>query len=197
VEVNLSLSPDGLITLTGQEFTTGRELKTSFMTDAIVKSIESDERPVTIRNQVFSYSHKDRKWLDQLLTMLSPVLRRGGLLYLGILSNTAGNEVERRKEHALASAKVAVLLVTKEFLASGFILDNELPALLKAAREEGLKIIWVLLKPCLYGETEISDFQAAHNLAKPLAKLEGADREAVLAEICKVIKKAVQTLVVA
>ena len=201
IEVNLSLSPDGLMTLTGREISTGREIKASFKTDAI-ESLLSDDKPLTIRNQVFiSYSHHDRNWLDQLLTMLSPVLRKGTFSLWEDTRIQPGMKWREEIAYALASAKVAVLLVTKEFLASRFIAENELPILLNAAKEAGLTIIWILLKPCLYEETEIYDYQAAYDLSKPLAKLKPVNREAVLADICKLIKKKMQgpdlTLVVA
>jgi molecular chaperone DnaK len=202
IEVNLSLSPDGLITLAGRELSTSREIKTSFKTDAMELLLYEENLP-TLRNQVFiSYSHHDRDWVDQLLTMLSPILRKGTFSLWEDTRIQPGMKWREEIAYALASAKVAVLLVTKEFLASRFIAENELPALLNAAQEEGLTIIWILLKPCLYEETEIYDYQAAHDLSKPpLAKLKPVDREAVLVDICKLIKRKMQdpdlTLVVA
>jgi hypothetical protein len=62
-------------------------------------------------------------------------------------------------EKALASAKVALLLVSDEFLASEFVTNKELPPLLEAAEREGLRILWVCLGPCFVEFTPINDFQ--------------------------------------
>ncbi len=54
----------------------------------------------------------------------------------------------------------ALLLVSAELLASEFVTNSELPALLEAAEHEGLRILWVCLSDCFYEETPISDYQA-------------------------------------
>jgi hypothetical protein len=69
-----------------------------------------------------------------------------------------------------------------------FIADNELPPLLNAAEKEGLVILWVYLSSCLYDETEIRDYQAAHDIAKPLDSLTPAKQNAILVDVCRKIE---------
>jgi hypothetical protein len=65
--------------------------------------------------------------------------------------------------------KVAILLVSADFLASKFIAENELPPLLAAAQMEGAVILPVILSACPYEDTELAKFQAVNSLSKPLS----------------------------
>ena len=51
---------------------------------------------------------------------------------------------------AMANAAGAVLLISAEFLASAFCVQEEVPALLKRQEEQGMLLIPVLLKPCVW-----------------------------------------------
>lgn len=140
--------------------------------------------PVSARSGIFvSYSHKDRKWLDELKTMLSPLLRDGSLKLWDDTLIKTGDLWKDEIEKALASAKVAVLLVSASFLASDFIAENELPPLLEAARNDGLKICWVYVSSALYERTEIAKYQAAHDVRRPLDRLARDQRGAALSKI--------------
>jgi uncharacterized SAM-dependent methyltransferase len=85
---------------------------------------------------------------------------------------------------ALASARLAILLVSPDFLSSEFIKKNELPPLLGAAAQGGLTIFWIPLRPSFYNETAIEHYQAACSPDQPLSLLRPAQREQKLVEIC-------------
>ncbi len=142
-----------------------------------------------IRNQVFiSYSHQDQNWFTKLKTHLKS---NPDLVVWDDTKIVPGAEWRKEIENALAVAKVAVLLVSPDFLASDFIAENELPSLLNAAKTEGLIIIWILLSFSGYEGTEIEKYQAAHSLHQPLDSLNESELNGVLVDICKQIKKAV------
>ena len=143
------------------------------------------------RTNVFiSYSHKDRKWLDQLRTMLSPLVRIGALTIWDDTQIKGGDKWFEEISKALGSAKVAVLLVSANFLASDFINMHELPELFKAANQDGLILLLILVRQCMVEDTVIAQYQFANDLAKPLNTLSAAKRDEELKKICKQIKQA-------
>nr|MDZ8040377.1 COR domain-containing protein [Nostoc sp. CreGUA01] len=147
--------------------------------------------PIT-RNQVFiSYSHQDRQWVTKLQKHLKPMIRNQNMVVWDDSKIQAGANWREEIENALAAAKVAVLLVSPDFLASDFIADNELPPLLDAAENEGLTIIWIPLTYSGYEHTEIANYQSAHPPNQPLKSLNSAQEDQAWVNICKKIKEAV------
>lgn len=145
------------------------------------------------RDQVFiSYSRKDKDWLERLRTMLVPLTRAGVKIWADT-DIKPGEEWKPAIEAALSRTKVAVLLVSPDFLASPFIHENELPPLLEAAKVKGLTILWVPVRPCYYQKTVIVGYQAAIDPKSPLSILLGAKREAALVEIVGKIDQLMST----
>jgi tetratricopeptide (TPR) repeat protein len=138
-----------------------------------------------VRNKVFvSYSHKDKKLFEEFKTMLAPAIRNGAVDIWDDKRIDIGAKWKQEIEMALASAKVAVLLVSQNFLASDFIARQELPPLLNAAQSSGVSIFWICLSSCLYEQTEIAAYQSAHDPTKPLDRLDRPQRQAVLSQVC-------------
>jgi hypothetical protein len=117
------------------------------------------------------------------------MVRDGGISVWADTKIRSGARWKEEIEGALAMAKV-VLLVSPHFLASDFIAEHELTPHFGAASKEGLVILWVYVSSCLYDETEIQHYQAAHDVAKPLDRLKPSERGDVLVAICRKIKAA-------
>jgi hypothetical protein len=144
------------------------------------------------RNQIFiSYSHNDKKWLKKLQTMLKPMIRNDTVTVWDDTLIKPGTKWREEINKILSSARLAVLLVSPDFLASDFIANHELPPLLKASAKEGLSILWIAVSYSLYEETPISEYQAAHDSSRPLDSLSPSEQNRVLSIICLKIKEAI------
>lgn len=145
-----------------------------------------------MRPQVFiAHSTHDAEWLERLKTMLAPLVRVG----LSCWDDTQIQPGQHRQQEiatALAGARVAVLLVSPAFLASEFACEQELATVLAAARQEhGLKVFWVAIRPCMWRQTALAEYQAVHDAAKPLSTLPEREADASLVAICQHIHAAV------
>jgi hypothetical protein len=147
------------------------------------------------RDQVFfSYSHKDKKWLEVFRAALKPLIKANQLSVWDDTKIKAGDVWRDEIKRALASAKVAVLIVSMNFLNSDFIAEHELPPLLEAAQNEGLRILLVVVGHSLFEETELGRYQAVNDPSRPLASISAASREKEIVRICKEIKAAASSL---
>ncbi|MEL7613208.1 toll/interleukin-1 receptor domain-containing protein [Vreelandella titanicae] len=149
---------------------------------------------MTNRTQVFvSYSHADSEHLLRLKVHLRPYERKGQVDLWADTKIKPGQKWRSEIESALDRAAVAVLLVSADFLASDFVVENELPPLLEAAQAEGVKILPVILKPCAFGPTkEISQFQAINSPSAPLISLDEGESEAVWVKLAEEVSESVE-----
>jgi TOMM system kinase/cyclase fusion protein len=146
------------------------------------------------RDRVFiSYSHQDQEWLERLQTTMKPLVRTGALLPWADTMIRTGADWHEQIQMALATAKVGVMLVSSNFLASDFIAEVELSALLTAATEEGLQVCWILVSACLHETSGLSRFQAAHDISRPLDSLTPAELNGTLASIARAINQLANT----
>jgi hypothetical protein len=97
-----------------------------------------------------SYSHKDKEEKEKLLSHLG-VLGKADLIDLWSDDRIgAGADWEPEIREAMARAKVAILLVSANYLTSDFILGEEVPTLLKRRESEGLTVFPVIARACAW-----------------------------------------------
>ncbi|MBK8452282.1 MAG: SUMF1/EgtB/PvdO family nonheme iron enzyme [Thiofilum sp.] len=95
-----------------------------------------------------SYSHQDEIWKDELQKQLRVLQVHGQFAVWDDRQIEVGDEWLPAIEAAIAKAKVAVLLISADFLTSNFIARKEIPKLLERRKSEGLRIIPVIVHPC-------------------------------------------------
>jgi len=167
--------------------------------DSLAGVCNIKNEPVRLTNQAkiiptsiyFSYSHVDAKWLNQIQIILAPLVR-GGLKVWSDEQIKPGALWRDEIEAALADAKVAILLVSSNFLLSDFITNEELPLLINAAEKEGLKILWIPIDYCSYEITDIANYQAVYSPTRPLATLDPEELRAALVTICRGIAEVIE-----
>ena len=143
-----------------------------------------------MRKDIFiSYSHKDEEWRERMKVHLTPFFRNTDITVWDDKHIKPGQGPDQEIKAALDRAKVAILLVSANFMASNYIDKNELPEIFYAARNEGLIIIWIAVGPTkAWKKSLLKNFQCAHeDPDTPLMSRSEAESETVLAEIADYI----------
>src|SRR2546428_8704202 len=115
--------------------------------------------------------------------MLGPLHRDRKLDVWSDLRIRTGARWREEIDRGLRRARAAVLLVSPAFLASDFIVKNELASLLEGAARDGVPILWIPVRQSRWRYTAIEAYQAAHDPARPLDRLTRPQRRSVLLKI--------------
>ncbi|HEX7159565.1 MAG TPA: tetratricopeptide repeat-containing protein [Edaphobacter sp.] len=144
-------------------------------------------------NRIFvSYSHKDRGWLERFKVMVAPYLRAAES-ELDLWEDTrlkAGQLWDVEIQHALSRAGVAVALVSADFLGSTYIMNHELPEMISAAEQGGLRLLWAYISAAGWEETPLSRFQATHDTKTPLDLRPKPEQDEILKSVARQVKEA-------
>jgi hypothetical protein len=142
-----------------------------------------------------SYSRADMQdtdWLARLKMYLVPVSRRGTIDVWDDGRIAAGSHWKNEIAKALDGARAAVLLVGPGFLASDFIMEHELPVLLKAAHGRGVVLFPVVVGFCGYSGSDLQDYQAYNSPEQPLESLPRAEQNRILNSVAVSIDEALR-----
>lgn len=138
------------------------------------------------KRQVFiSYSRKDAKWLKELKIFLSPLEREADLQVWSDADIKPSSDWRADIQKAINQADAAILLISQYFLASDYIANDELPQLLSAASERGLRIFPLIVSSYYLQESPLLRFQAVNDPSAPLDTLSKAKQHAVLAKFAR------------
>lgn len=153
-----------------------------------VTSASQATQKVSPSNVFVSYSHQDKKYLEELRTHLAPYIRSGAIAYWDDTKILPGDQWRAQIEKALQTATIAVLLISAYFLASDFITTYELPPLKMAAQQKRLTILCVIVRPCLFEDSELAQFQAVNPPSQPLSVMERSQRDEVWIRVAELLK---------
>ena len=97
-----------------------------------------------------SYSHQDEHWKDRLRPHLGVLEQVGRITIWDDRQIGAGAEWYEKIKQVMERAAVAVCLISADYLASTFCVKEEIPYLLERRARDGMVLIPVLLRPCLW-----------------------------------------------
>ena len=89
-------------------------------------------------------------------------------------------------ESKLVNARIAVMLVSPDFLASEFITKHELPTLLAAAEESGALVLYAILRPCRIPYS-LGGFQSINPASRTISEMRRPERERVWVALADLI----------
>src|SRR5687768_6736286 len=116
-----------------------------------------------------SYSHEDEEYKDELVKMLAPLQDQKVFKIWQDREIQPGEEWYKAIETAMKNCDLALLLISSSFLNSRFIKEVEVRRLLERRKEEGLRVIPIIIRPCMWKSVPVlRDLQALPKNAKPV-----------------------------
>lgn len=136
-----------------------------------------------IRPRVFiSYSHKDDKYKNEVVTTLRGLKNLLPKLEFDFWVDTKirpGKDWLEEIENALASSSIAIFIVSRDFLASEFIMKTEVPKMLENSEKRGVKILSLIARHSHFKKSPLARFQAINEPSKPLNSLSEHEQDVV------------------
>lgn len=146
-----------------------------------------------IHHIFISYSHDDTRWLEKLKTHLKGLESYYDFEEWDDRRLKASDEWEKEISEALERSTIAICLVSASFMASDYIRRKELPPLFKKVKENGTKIIPLMVSPCgVFEDSWLHDYQAANNPQKTLSECTDAEVERHLANLMRDLKELIK-----
>ena len=148
------------------------------------------------QNQVtevfFSYAHEDEALRDELAKHLKLLERQGVITAWHDRQITAGTEWEGQIDEHLETAKVILLLVSADFLASDYCYDVELKRAMERHEAKEARVIPVILREVNWKGASFGKLLALPKNAEPVTNW--PNRDQAFADITRGIRTAVEKL---
>jgi hypothetical protein len=147
----------------------------------VLSNYEKEQR----RRILIVCSYKDGKYFHQLHTHMARYEREKLVDVWNETKIVAGTRWREEIKRTLDVTRVAILLISANFLASSFIEENILPPLLYAAASGGAIILPVLLSHCVFEDTSLHQFQPFNSPSELLADKKPNKRDKVWADLVR------------
>ena len=154
--------------------------------DALLNKKETKER----KKLFICYSHADNLYFKRIMIHLRPLLGNGSIEIWSDTQIEPGDKWNSEIENALKETRVAILIVSADFIASEYITQKELPALIKASATGGARIIPVFLKPANLNKFEnITQYQGLTSPSTVITDLPENEQEKLFVKLSQTIEE--------
>jgi hypothetical protein len=139
-----------------------------------------------------SYSHKDRKFRDELATHLSNLRNQGVISdwYDGDIP--PGTEWKPQIMHHLQTAQIILLLISANFMASNFCYGIELQEAIDRHDANQARVLPIVIRPTDWEGAPFAKLQMLPSDARPVSAW--TNRDAASLDVIAGIKRAIQDL---
>lgn len=163
----------------------------------VIPAVEQKILQPRRRNKIFiAYVQKDQVWMDRIRTHLKEFEDDG--FELDVWDDeqlNTGSKWEREIARAAAEAKIALLLISTDFMAADFITKNELPPLLETAERDGAMILPLILKPSRFRKNpHISHFKPVNHPDQPMISIPESQQEEILVSLTETIEENIRDI---
>lgn len=139
----------------------------------------------------YSYSPQDADLRDRLGTHLAPLVRQGKISAWDERKIMPGTDWESAVSERLNSAHLVLLLLSADYLASDYCFGAEIERALARLKRGEVRMMPLLLRPCLWQESLFSELQVLPRNGVPVtcsASIDGALNE-VAASIREIVSE--------
>lgn len=136
----------------------------NFYRRGAIKYLDEHEIPDLDKNPIpppdsptvfISYSHKDEVEKEELLVHLGVLQYAADMIDLWSDNRIGGGEYWKQEIiKAMSRAKVAIFLISANFLNSKFIKEEEVPTLIQRQKQDGLIVFPIIARHCAWREVE-------------------------------------------
>lgn len=154
-----------------------------------VRAVNSFSQASPVRNRVFvSYAHddEDNDTFKYFWKQIGALVAQGHIDLWTDKRIGAGEDWQAEIDQAMASASVAVFLVSASFLKSNFIRAKEVPTLLQRHRDDGMKLMPILMIDCVW---DSEPWIQAMELTPGSTAIDSLDAKQVNPALAEIVRK--------
>jgi hypothetical protein len=140
----------------------------------------------------YSYSHADESLRNQLAKYLAPLKQKGSILEWHDRSIEPGGDWNQKISDKLDSSDIVIALLSPDFLASEYCFGIEMEKAFSKLKREEIRLVPVLLRPCMWEESRFSAIQMIPRDSKPVTSWPSVDEalKNVAMEIREIVSQA-------